>query len=69
MESGGEREDKSEMKIFCPNIIEKKRKRILEVSSHLHKVKTIFWSWKTNSLEEWRRDNKKKKEKRKEKEK
>ena len=26
-----EREDKSEMKIFCQNILEKKRKRILEI--------------------------------------
>ena len=37
------REDKSEMKIFFQNILEKKR--ILEserVSSHLLKVKTIF---------------------------
>ena len=55
-----EREDKSEMKIFFQNILEKK-KRILESER-----KFPFTCLKSNPflvLEEWRRENKKKKEK------
>ena len=55
MESG-EREDKSEMNIFFQNILEKKKEywKVRGSFLSLAKSQNHFWSWKTNSLEEWR---------------